>query len=268
MTRALVLSLLVTGVAFLPEAGAQVVDSVVAGRAALWVEAARASAVLVDDVPRGVPGMWIELDPGPHRVVAVDDPEAWDALRAEQTVDVAPGDSLRLVLDLPRRLRVETLPIRASVVLEDASGARESLGTAPLTVELPADADGVLVASLDGYQTARLPLEAASGPVTILLQPAPGSEPEIELLPTERSTRRRTLVDVGIGAAAVAAGAVAVHYKFRADAIDDDYRGDDPALRGDESLRAEARRLDRYSAVALGVMQAGVGVLALRFVLR
>ncbi len=183
---------------------------------------------------------------------------------------LAAGDSLRLALDLPRRLRIETLPIRAEVALEDGAGGRRPLGTAPLTVDLPADAQGTLVATLDGYQTARLPLAdaAASGPTTILLDPAPGAEPGLELLPTERSTRRRTLIDVGIGAATVAAAALAVHYKFRADAVDDDYRSDDPALRGDEALRDEALRLDRTSAVALGAMQVGVAVLAIRFVLR
>ena len=241
-----------------------------ADAAHVWVESAGATAVLVDDTLAGTPGTWIPVEPGPHRVAALSDPDAWDALRADIRVAPAAGDSLRLTLHLPRRLRVETLPIRAEVVWEGAAGERNVLGTAPLTVELPADAEGTLVATLEGYQPVRIPLgeAAATGPTTILLQPAAGAEPEIELLPTERSVRHRTLIDVGIGAATVAAAAVAVHYKFRADAIDDDYRGDDPALRGDEALRQEAIRLDRYSAVALGAMQVGVAALAVRFILR
>ena len=79
---------------------------------------------------------------------------------------------------------------------------------------------------------------------------------------------RQTWVDVGIGAAAVAAGAVAVHYKFRADRIDDRYRDpEDPGF-ADEALRQDALRLDRLSTVALVAMQVGVGALAIRFVLR
>ncbi|MEM0964322.1 MAG: prenyltransferase, partial [Bacteroidota bacterium] len=74
--------------------------------------------------------------------------------------------------------------------------------------------------------------------------------------------------DLGIGAAALAAGAVAVHFKFRADSVDDRYRSETSPERGDEALLDEALRLDRYSAAALGAMQVGVGVLALRFVLR
>ncbi len=236
----------------------------------IWVDAPGTAAVLVDDTLAGPPGTWIEVTAAAHRVAAVSDPEAWDARRVDVDIMPAAGDSLRLRLDLPRRLRVETLPIRAHIVFEDASGAREILGTSPVTVDLPAGAAGTLVATLEGYEPERLPLAdaSASGPTQILLRPSPGAEPELELLPTERSTRSRTLVDLGVGAATVAAAAIAVHYKFRADAIDDDYRGEDPALRGNEALRQEALRLDRYSAVALGAMQVGVATLAIRFILR
>ena len=249
---------------------AQAPDASASGSAWVRVEAAGAEAVLVDGEIAGLPEAWIAVAPGPHRVEVVSDPEAWDALRAATEIDASADDSLRLALDLPRRLRVETLPIRALVVLESPSGIRDTLGTAPLTVDLPPDAAGDLVATLDGYSAARLPLAdaAAGGPTTLLLQAAPGAEPELALLPTQRSLRTRTLVDAGIAAASVAAAALAVHYKFRADAVDDDYRSEDPALRGNESLRQEALRLDRYSAIALGAMQVGVGALAIRFVLR
>ncbi len=50
--------------------------------------------------------------------------------------------------------------------------------------------------------------------------------------------------------------------------MDDRYRSPDSPERGDPTLRVEAQRLDRISAGALGVMQVGLGVLAIRLVLR
>ncbi len=223
--------------------------------------------VVVDGERAGDPGAWIGVAPGERAVALVDDADAWDPRRADRTVAVAAGDSVTVVLALPVRLRVETLPIRATVVRETASG-RDTLGTSPLTVETDGAAPVVLVASLDGYEPVRQTVAPYAEAVTLVLPLGDDATPQAALLPTQRSTLGRTLVDVGIGAAALAAGAVAVHYKFRADAIDDRYRTEGTADFGDETLRDEALRLDRYSAAALGAMQVGVGVLALRFVLR
>lgn len=260
MTRALLLVTALLGAA---------ASGQTAGDAAVWVEAPGAEAVLVDGERAGAPGAWLPVDAGARTVAAVDDPEAWDPRRAERTVTVAPGDSVRVRLDLPVRVRIETLPIRAEVAVERPDGTEAALGTAPLTVDLPAGEALAVVARLGGYDPARRTVDAsAEGPVVILLRPHPETPDEVALLPTERSTRGRTLLDVGIGAAAVAAGAAAIHYKFRADRLDDRYRDPGSEDYGRESLRQEALRLDRYSAIGLGAMQVGLGVLAVRFVLR
>ena len=242
-------------------------SSAVADRA--WVRVqGDAGTVAVDSVARGAVGDWIAVAPGTRRLARVED-GVWNPRRAETTVDVADGDSVTVALAWPLRVRVETMPIRATVVRTFADGRRETLGPAPLTVTLAPDESATLEVSREDYQTETVSVEAGRGsPVTVLLAPAPGAQPDVALLPTERSTRRRTLVDVGIASATLAAGALAVHYKFRADAVDDRYRGEDPRDRGDESLRQEALRLDRVSAAALVGMQVGVGTLALRFVLR
>jgi hypothetical protein len=172
---------------------------------------------------------------------------------------------------LPTRYRVESLPLHALVVLEHADGRRDTLGHAPLTVDLPAGARATLLGTRDGFATARVPLGAPNGPVLLALRPEgldAAAPVPVALLPTQRSTWPRTLTDLGIGAATLAAGAVAVHYKFRADSVDDQYRALASAQRGSTALRDEASRLDRLSAVALGAMQVGVGVLAVRFALR
>ena len=228
---------------------------------------APAGEVLVDGARAGAVGDWIAVAPGDRSVALVDDAQAWDPLRAEAALALAPGDSVSVPLALPVRLRVESLPIRALVVRETAGGL-DTLGTAPLEVDLEAGAEVTLRASRPGYEPVRRTVRAGDGPVTLVLPLSADTVPEAALLPTERSTAGRTLVDLGIGAAAVAAGALAVHYKFRADAVDDRYRTEGTDEFGDEALRQEALRLDRYSAAALGAMQVGVGVLAIRFVLR
>ena len=237
--------------------------------AALWVEAEGAEAVFVNGVRSGAPGTWLSVVPGVLTVRAVGDADAWNPRLQEREVTLAVGDSVRVQLDLPRRLRIETLPIRAEVTRLRTDGTEESLGTAPLTVDLADGENLSLIARLGGYDMTRRTVEADdSGTVVLLLRPHPETDTEVALLPTERTTRGRTLADVGIGAAALAAGAVAVHLKFRADDVDDRYRTEGSSGYGDESLRDEALRLDRLSAVALGGMQVGLGVLAVRFVLR
>ncbi len=238
----------------------------------VWAQAAHlrvdapAGQVVVDGARLGAAGEWVEVEPGTREVALVDDVQAWDPRRAATSLAVAPGDSLTVALVLPTRLRIETLPIRATVTRERTAGA-DTLGTAPLTVET----DGgpvTLVVTLDGYETVRRVVAPGTEAVTVVLPLRPDATPAVALLPTERSTVGRTALDVGIAAATLAAGAVAVHYKFRADRVDDRYRAEGTPDYADETLRQEALRLDRYSAVALGAMQVGVGVFALRFVLR
>ena len=254
------LALVLISLAAAPAWGQSAADS------SAWVRVeADGGAVVVDDQPAGAPGAWVGVAPGSRVVVLVDDPRAWNPRRASRTVELGAGDSVSVALALPLRSRVETLPIRALVVRTDG-GRRDTLGTAPLVLELAPGERATLVATLDGFDDARATVPAGEA-VTLMLSPAAGTVPDVALLPTERSTVRRTVIDVSLGAAALVAGAVAVHYKFRADAVDDRYRGD-TAERGDEVLRQEALRLDRISAGALAVMQVGVGALALRFVLR
>lgn len=229
---------------------------------------ADAGTVVVDGQAAGEPGDWLAVAVGEREVALIDDVQAWNPRRTSSRVTIAPGDSMSVALVLPRRVRVETLPIRGTLIRERADGRRDTLGTAPLDLDLAPGDDVVIHATLDGYQPARIHLDPDRSLQTVMLLPEPGLSPETALLPTERSTARRTLVDVGIGLAAAAAGAVAVHYKFRADSADDRYRSEISPERGDEALREEALRFDRYSAVALGAMQVGVGALAIRFVLR
>ncbi len=208
----------------------------------------------------------------PVLVFLTDAPGTWKPRYVETKVMVQAGDTLRVPAQLPVRHRIESMPIGADVVFEYEFGRLERLGETPRTWDLPPEYPGTFIITMDGYQEVRIPVDDESDGIHfILLQPIGidrDEPPPVILLPTQRSGLQRRLVDWGIGAATVAAGAVAVHYKFRADDLDDDYRDPTSAQRGVESLRKEAERFDHYSGLALGAMQIGFGVLAVRFVLR
>ncbi|HEX8297974.1 MAG TPA: hypothetical protein VF594_02340 [Rubricoccaceae bacterium] len=232
--------------------------------------------VAIGDSVAGRPGDAIAVPADrPVRVALVEAGAAWNPRRASVTVSVPVGDTLGVGLDLPVRVRIETLPAGASVALVLPDGTSRALGTAPLTADLAPGQAGTLVATLAGYREERAPLEASGAteparPVTLFLAPdgLTADAPPVTLLTTERRDRRGAFLDAGIGALTLAAGAVAVVTKFRADRIDNRYRDPASAERGVESLRDEAQRLDRVSLVALGAMQLGVGAIALRLILR
>ncbi|WP_412062972.1 hypothetical protein [Rubrivirga sp. IMCC45206] len=228
---------------------------------------APAGAVLVDGAEAGAAGAWIAVAPGDRAVALVDDASAWDPRRADAEVSLAAGDSVSIPLALPVRVRIESVPIRALIVRQTPAGV-DTLGRAPLTVEIGPDESLALRATLAGYEGVSREVAAGSDHVTLILPLGAGTVPEAALLPTQRSTTGRTLIDVGLAAGAVAAGALAVTLKFRADRIDDRYRDETSLDYADPAVRDQALALDRQSALALGVMQVGLGVLAVRFVLR
>ncbi len=195
---------------------------------------------------------------------------AWDARRAATEATVASGETTTLRLDLPVRTRIESLPLHAQVTLIRPDGTPEALGMTPLVIDRPEALSGRLVATLDGYADAELLAPPAGGRVALVLRPEASDETELVAyaLPTQRRNTARTVLDIGLGAAAIAAGAVAVHYKFQADEADDQYRNTTSALRGTDELRSDAIRYDTLSGVALGVSTASLGILAIRFAIR
>jgi hypothetical protein len=79
----------------------------------------------------------------------------------------------------------------------------------------------------------------------------------------EMPRSRKSWINYLAGAATLGGGIYAIVNKFKADDIYEVY-----AETGDPSLRTEFRRYDVRSAIGLGVMQGGIGVLAVRFFLR
>ena len=190
--------------------------------------------------------------------------EAWQPRRAEREVTVEAGEMVEARLDVPYRYRVESFPYGATVSLEGEGEARV-LGTTPLDLSVEQPLDGTLVVRKPGFASAeQAPGEAADNRYSLVLRPldfAAGTTAEVGL-PSRRDPN--TWIDVAAVSLALGAGAVAVYYKFKGD---DEYEayarsGGDPALRDD------FERYDTYSAVALGAMQVGIGVFAIRLVLR
>lgn len=225
-----------------------------------------ANGVLLGTVADGP----FDLAPGTYTVVLLDATGGWDARRAATGIRLEGGTPASVALALPIRTRIESLPLHAEVVWERDGMPDELLGHTPLTVDRLKGMTGHLVARLNGHTEARLPAPADGGRVTLVLRPEglAADAPLSHSLPTHRSNTRRRAVDLGLGALAVAAGAVAVHYKFKADGVDDAYRTPGNPLLGLDTARKDALHYDALSGIALGVSSASLGVLAIRFALR
>lgn len=173
------------------------------------------------------------------------------------------GDTLRLSMRFPYHYAIESVPFGASVYLEEEN-ARAELGTTPLVYRAEAPLTGVLVVERQGYGPVRLePGADVWNREVLVLEPLiPAGVATVEMDWNPPAPRRRWIDVAALGLAAVG-GATAVYYKFKADDRYDVYQET-----GDPALRPEIRRYDLYSGVALGAMQVGVGVFALRLVLR
>ena len=198
--------------------------------------------------------------------------EEWNGREALARVTVRAADTVRVRPELPARMVVTSVPYGAAVRLE-RGGASELLGVTPLTYDADEALAGTLTVEREGYMPVQV---EADGRVTqryaVLLQPAV-SEASGDRAPGvytygEARVPGRRWIDYAAAGLAVAGAATAIYYKFEADALDDRYRDQSDARYSDEALLDEAQRLDAVSLVGLGAMQVGVGVLAVRFVLR
>ncbi len=212
-----------------------------------------------------VAGGAFELSSGPHRLV-LREPSAgaWQPRHAEAEVKIAPGESLSLRLDVPVRHRIESFPFGATVTLERPDGTTERLGETPLVLTPESPLDGTLVVRKTGYTAARqTPGRAADNAYSLVLRPITLAEAGEGALAWHTPRRANRWIDVAAVGVALGAGALAVHYKFKGDDAFETYE-----RTGDPTLRPEIDRYDTYSAVALGAMQVGIGVFAVRLVLR
>lgn len=190
--------------------------------------------------------------------------DAWSILPVAATLDAAPGDTLVLDLVFPYHYRVESLPFGATVLLEDVEG-RHVLGETPLLFKTDVPPAGQFVVEARGYVPERVDPDAEIWNRYLLtLAPLTDTEAAPAAQMDWRPPRRpRRWIDYTAAAVALGAGVLAVHYKFKGDRLDDRYRDT-----GDPVLRDRIRSYDTRSYLALGAMQAGITVLAVRLVLK
>ena len=174
------------------------------------------------------------------------------------------GDTLRLPMRFPYHYAVESVPFGADVYLEGERDVREKLGLTPLVYRSESPLAGTLVVERQGYESVELaPRTDVWNRDVLILQPLVQTDVATAEMDWNPPAARRRWIDVAAIGLAAAGGATAIYYKFKANDRYDVY-----AETGDPALRPEIRRYDRYSTVGLGAMQVGLGVFALRLVLR
>ncbi len=209
------------------------------------------------------------LPAGPRQIVLVEATEnGWAPRRVSGSVIVAADQTVTVHLNLPFRYRIDSMPPNAEIVLR-LGGSEEVLGIAPLTVDRPEAMVGMLVARRAGFMPAEVPPgDSLFNHHTLMMQPLEAGA-ELDAVTSWIPPRKpRRWIDYTAAGVALAAASVAIYYKFEADDLDDRYRSPGSLERGDPLLKQEAERLDLYSLGALGIMQVGITVLAVRFVLR
>lgn len=156
--------------------------------------------------------------------------------------------------NFPYHYRFESIPSGAVVSNGDAR-----LGRTPFVHSSAKPLIGPVRVELDGYLDAVPELgDNVWNLVRMELTPDASSSMAIgsdHIVPKPR----KDWVSIAATASAFAAGAMAIHFRTKADNRFDDYQ-----ISGKESLRSDIQRFDVQSGVALGVMHAGLGVVVFR----
>ncbi|HET6566714.1 MAG TPA: hypothetical protein VFG50_02045 [Rhodothermales bacterium] len=173
-----------------------------------------------------------------------------------------PDSSYTLQLDFPYYYRVRSMPFGSGVYVVE-NGTRRRLGDTPLLYTSAAPLRGTLVVDHPEFGAK----EVAVGTdiwndVNVVLKPDGDAQRAVKLSWSPPKYHRRWIDYASVGLA-VAAGITSVHFKLKADNLFEDYRET-----GDPLLRERIESLDTRAGIALGAMQVGVGVFAVRLILR
>lgn len=202
--------------------------------------------------------------PAGVRQITVSPPglDAWSIEPIRVELSGSEEDTIRVDAVFPWHYKFESVPLNVTVIHED-EGRSLRLGVAPLLHISDEPLAGAFVFEKEGYHSIERPVQSQLwNRYLVELEPdseALRSAPELALRRDDRRGRR--WIDVASVTAAVAAGALAVHYRTKAD-----NRYETWQETGDPALKNEIQRLDVYSGVALGTMQVGLGIFAFRLV--
>ncbi len=180
------------------------------------------------------------------------------------TAPVSPrSDTTIVAAQFPYTYRLETTPVGADIY-RILDGERIHLGATPQVSMFDAPIGGLLSFEKQGYATVEVPPGDAfwNRHLAVMRPLSGGTSPRTDLHLEAPGRSKRWIDYVAVGAA-LAGGILAVHYKTKADNRFDVYQET-----GNPDLRPRIENFDTRSAWALGAMQAGVGVFAIRLALR
>lgn len=187
----------------------------------------------------------------------------WTIAPVTAPLNLSAGDTLELHLSFPYHYQIETIPYGASVYLETLDG-RAAIGETPVLYKSPQIPVGSFIIERRGNMPVTLtPGQEVWNRYVLTLDAVGLDEVRSAEMAWRPPRKRRLWIDYAAAAVAMTAGAVSIHYKFKADRLNEQYEET-----GDAVLRPQIHDLDTRAGIALGVMQVGVGVLALRFILR
>ena len=187
---------------------------------------------------------------------------SWSIEPVISPVSLSGQDTVRLSIDFPYYYKIESIPFDASIYIESPD-ERQLLGVTPLLYTSEAPLKGMLLLSVEGYESFRMtPGEDVWNQHLVELK----EQAEEDLISKRYWTPERSRnrwIDYTAAGVSLVSGIMAIRYKTKANRRFDRYR-----ISGDPALRDGFERYDRYSAISLGAMQAGIGVLAIRFVIK
>ena len=217
------------------------------------------AAVFADTLYLGsANGEIFRLRPGTYLISLIkqEDIASWDALRIQESVSITSGDTTFLKMEFPEFYRFESFPLGAEVRRVDNG---ELLGITPFSYLDESSWKGEYRISKDGYLDHQSE-DWSSRKVTAILSLLNEDKAErVDVFERQATPNRSRLLTASLLGVTAAAAAVSVHYKFKADRLYDEYVDiTNPALRPD------ILKYDRYAGAALGVMQGGLVLLAVR----
>ncbi len=190
--------------------------------------------------------------------------KGWSIAPVARQLDLSPGDTLDVTLDFPYHYRIESVPFGAEVHIESNIGSRRHIGTTPTLYSSRRPISGIILLERPGYAVARVePGQEIWNRHIVELLPSDAPDPTAAQVQWRPPRQHRTWIDYAALGTAVVAGAVAIHYKFKADDLYAQYEET-----ADPSLRPAIKRYDVRSGIAFGMMQAGIGVFAIRLAIR
>lgn len=211
----------------------------------------------------GASAMLLAVPPASRFIrLTAPNPDAWSIAPIARPLDVASGDTARVVMRFPYHYRIESEPFGADVLIEHLEEGRY-IGVTPLLHRSEDPLEGSILVRRIGYVSQHVqPGKAVWNRHVVHLEPISEGDTAAQMNLNPPRVYRAWIDYAALGTA-LAAGAIAVHYKFKADDLADEYE-----RTRNEALTPRIETHDFRAAVAFGVMQGGVAVFALRLVLR